>query len=112
MHIRKQVAMFIETTANTQMPLFDNPADLMETCFRGRRKHELWAFARSAWINLRRIVLFQSKNAPEGTNGPQYGLLSAVLASLKAMSQTLEHLKLYFPGPDFRPAMIAAGLKY
>ena len=104
--------MFIETTANTQMSLFDNPADLMETCFRGRRKHELWAFARSAWINLRRIVLFQSKNAPEGTNGPHDGLLSAVLASLKTMSQTLEHLKLYFPGPDFRPAMVAAGLKY
>lgn len=83
-----------------------------KTRYRGRRKHELWAFARSAWINLRRIVLFQSKNAPEGTNGPHDGLLSAVLASLKTMSQTLEHLKLYFPGPDFRPAMVAAGLKY
>ena len=78
-----------------------------KTRYRGRRKHELWAFARSAWINLRRIVLFQSKNAPEGTNGPHDGLLSAVLASLKTMSQTLEHLKLYFPGPDFRPAMVA-----
>lgn len=84
----------------------------VETRYRGRWKHELWAFARSAWINLRRIVLFQSKNAPEGTNGPHDGLLSAVLASLKTMSQTLEHLKLYFPGPDFRPAMVAAGLKY
>lgn len=58
--------------------------------------------------NLRRIVLFQSKNAPEVTNGPRDGLLLAVLASLKTMSQTLEHLKLCFPDP----AMVAAGLKY
>ena len=70
------------------------------------------SFARSAWINLRRIVLFQSKNAPEGTNGPHDGLLSTVLASLKTMSQTCVHLKLYFTGPGFRPAMVAAGVKY
>ena len=83
-----------------------------KTRYRGKRKHELWAFARSAWINLRRIVLFQSKNAPEGANGPHDGLLSAVLAFLKTMSQTLEHLKFYFSGPGFRPAMVATGLKY
>lgn len=29
MHIRKQVAMFGETTTNIQMSLFDNTADLM-----------------------------------------------------------------------------------
>ena len=83
-----------------------------KTRYRGKRKHELWAFARSAWINLRRILLFQGKNAPEGITGAHNGTLSPLMALLNAMSQTCVHLKLYFSGPGFRPAAVAAGLKY
>lgn len=67
-----------------------------KTRYRGKRKHELWAFARCSWINLRRIVLFQSRNAPEDTIGDPNGLSPAISALLKVMSQTLEHLKLCF----------------
>lgn len=83
-----------------------------KTRYRGKRKHELWAFARSAWINLRRILLFQGKNAPEGITGAHNGTLSSLMALLNSMSQTCIHLKLYFSGPGFRPAMVTAGLKY
>ena len=83
-----------------------------KTRYRGKRKHELWAFARSAWINLRRIVLFQSKNTPEGITETHNGALSALMDLLNSMSQTCIHLKLYFVGPDFRPAMVTAGLEY
>ena len=83
-----------------------------KTRYRGKLKHELWAFARSAWINLRRIVLFQGKNAPEGTTGAHNGPLSTLMVLLNAMSQTCVHLKLYFSGTGFRLAMVAAGLKY
>ena len=83
-----------------------------KTRYRGKRKHELWAFARSAWINLRRIVIFQSKNAPEGTTAPHNGTLSFLRALLNSMSQTCVHLKLYFSGPGCHPEMVAARLKY
>ena len=86
-----------------------------KTRYRGKLKHELWAFARCAWINLRRIVLFQSKNAPEGVTGAHNGTLSPLMAPaalVKTMSQTCVHLKLYFAGLGFRPVMVTAGLEY
>ena len=98
--------MFRETNTNTQMSLFDNPADLMGK--RAVKKYE----DPKAWFNLRRIVLFQGKNAPEGTTGAHNGPLSTLMVLLNAMSQTCVHLKLYFSGTGFRLAMVAAGLKY
>ena len=70
-----------------------------KTRYRGKRKHELWAYARSAWINLRRIILFLSKSAPEGGIGGPNGPVPAISAFREAMSQTLAHLKLclYIP---------------
>lgn len=67
-----------------------------KTRYRGKRKHELWAFARSMWINLRRLVLFQDKMVPEGHTGGHNGPLSAILRLLTGMKQTIEHLKLCF----------------
>ena len=72
-----------------------------KTRYRGKRKHELWALARCSWINLRRLILFQSKNAPEGGNGSPNGPVPAMSAFLKAMSQALVHLKLCLYNPTF-----------
>ena len=72
-----------------------------KTRYRGKRKHELWALARCSWINLRRLILFQSKNAPEGGNGSPNGPVPAMSAFLKAMSQVLVHLKLCLYNPTF-----------
>ena len=72
-----------------------------KTRYRGKRKHELWALARCSWINLRRLILFQSKNAPEGGNGSPNGPVPAMSAFLKAMSQVLVHLKLCLYNPVF-----------
>ena len=70
-----------------------------KTRYRGKRKHELWAFARCMWINLRRLVLFRGKMAPEGHIGGQNDPLSAILCLLKGMKRILEHLKLCFVIP-------------
>ena len=83
-----------------------------KTRYRGKRKHELWAFARSAWINLRRIILFQSKNASGDATGAPNGPLPALTALLKTISQTCVHLKLYFTSLGFRPTWVAVELKY
>lgn len=70
-----------------------------KTRYRGKRKHELWALARCIWINLRRLVLFQSKTAPEGSAGGQDGLISAILRLASGMKRSIGHLKLYFCDP-------------
>lgn len=67
-----------------------------KTRYRGKRKHELWALARCAWINLRRIILFQSETAPGGGNVARAGLLSTMPALINDMSQTFQLLKYYF----------------
>ncbi len=81
-----------------------------KTRYRGKRKHELWALARCSWINLRRLILFQSTNAPEGTTGAHDSPLLALLALLKSFSQTSVHLKLSFPDLSFRSSMVVVGL--
>ena len=86
--------MFRETETNPQMSLFDNPADLM-----GKRKHELWALARCAWINLRRLVIFEAGMTPKGTTSGQNGFSFAISAILNTMSQTFAHLIFLFHHP-------------
>ena len=70
-----------------------------KTRYRGKRKHELWALARCMWINLRRLVLFQSRTAPEVPAGGRNGLISAILRLTASMQQIVGHLKLYFFDP-------------
>lgn len=70
-----------------------------KTRYRGKRKHELWALARCAWINLRRLVIFEAGTAPEGTPSGRNGFFFAMSAILKAMSQTFGHLIFCFYSP-------------
>lgn len=63
-----------------------------KTRYRGKRKHELWALARCAWINLRRMVIFEAGMTPEGTPSGQNGFHFAISAIKKTLSQTFGHL--------------------
>ncbi len=99
MHARKQLADIPVGEKNKRNNV---EASVFQLCFhprnnktryRGKRKNELWAFARCAWINLLRTLLFQGENIPEGTIGTSNGLLSTLSALLRIMSQTLIHPK-------------------
>ncbi|MCQ2149691.1 MAG: transposase [Bacteroidales bacterium] len=83
-----------------------------KTRYRGKRKHELWVLARCAWINLRRLVIFEAGTAPGGTPSGQNGFFFAISAILKAMSQTFEHLYFLFLLTGRYPQMGVDGLKY
>ena len=74
-----------------------------KTRYRGKRKHELWAIARCAWINLRRLVIFEAKMAPNGTPYGRNGFSFAMSAILSTMSQTFEHLIFCFFHPSASP---------
>ena len=70
-----------------------------KTRYRGKRKHELWALARCAWINLRRLVIFEAGMTPKGTTSGQNGFSFAISAILNTMSQTFAHLIFLFHHP-------------
>ena len=133
--------MFRETTTDTQMSLFDNPADLMGK--RAVKKYE----DPKAWFNqfyelvtsqvdesifkplfkegnmgaptasIRQLVAMNILKEGFGCSDEDliekcdYDLLTR-RALVKTMTKTLEPQKLHFADPVFRPAMVAAGLKY
>lgn len=70
-----------------------------KTRYRGKRKHELWAFARCAWINLRRLVIFEGGKAPEGTYSGGNGSSFVVVLALMILPRTFKNLIFHFGRP-------------
>ncbi|MBQ0089875.1 MAG: hypothetical protein KBT27_11165, partial [Prevotellaceae bacterium] len=70
-----------------------------KTRYRGKRKQELWAFARCAWINLRRLVIFEGGKAPEGTYSGGNGSSFVVVLVLMILSRTSKNLIFHFGRP-------------